>query len=354
METIISLFKKYELNKDSKIFVDLNRLIEEFLIYPDVEKLTDIINIHYILKNQGYFKLKGKKYKQIFKNENYTDIIYNYNNQSSIENKKIIKEIKNNYQIIHEIYKSSEQILKDYFENKALIHLIDEINDYQFINAFRYIDVGDIDTNNFIQKEINSSNFYFTRFKKDKGSDGCCYLNISNDENLYLINENLSKTYYTLIVIIHEFSHGYLFRKYGIESTSLFSEVNSYYNEFKYMKKLTESEIGLGDVIYNYYTYFAILSNILKKKINILNTNYIDNFIYVFGILVSFEFFEMYEIDKDKANFYIDYIFRNIKNYGIIEILKKTNISIEKLKSGETVKKLIKKYDNLRNKTNNI
>jgi oligoendopeptidase F len=84
----------------------------------------------------------------------------------------------------------------------------------------------------------------------------------------------------------------------------------------------------------------------LNNKFKLIKYQDYYNYTYITGQLLSFYFYEMHKKEPDKCEYYIDYFCSNLDSYGPYDLLRKLNVDVEQLSSGETMKRMIKEYNN--------
>ena len=331
-------------SETNEIILEFYKLINIYIkdSVKDINILHDIISLRDLIENKLMLEYDKNKYMNIFKHnvdtfDKWCETIDNHY-IDQINSLNLEKDILNN------IINNNHNILKSMFNKKNLIIDQERIPSNLFLNIFDILD--DEHFKKFLKNEIEKGHVLFMKSEIKMFPNGISHFNISDSFNFYLVENNIQHSYMSAIIIVHELTHSYIYRKYGVDD-EIYHEVAPYYNEFKFMQKLENNNLGIKDSIINYYSILSSL-NLIKKGINkINNTDDIENYKYLLGILVSFELFEMYLKDNEMGDYYFKNLIKNLSDFDIINQLKNSNIDIERIESGETTKSLVKKYNSL-------
>jgi len=324
------LKQKFECIEDEKTKLSIlhdityiNNILENILLIDDKEYGYDVLyneNIHYLRK---------------LKLEDVIEI-----------NAELIK-INSNKKVYKEIFRQTKRSIINQKIDYTLENIpIQEISKEDFYNTLYNIPLGEF--SDFLKTEIEKGSLYLDiseYYKTSSIVDGEC-LGINHlNKNYYVVSSCYKYYYLTMFTIIHEISHSYIDKKTNnFLVNNVFREVFPIFNEFKSMDYLYQNCIGIIDVISNHKESLYKLKLVLTNN-NIDLCSRFNQYTYLLGPLIAYMFYEKDKIDPEKCTYNMNYFYNNVEAYEKIKLLKKSDIDIEELTSGEVVKRMIKQYN---------
>lgn len=161
-------------------------------------------------------------------------------------------------------------------------------------------------------------------------------------------------------VLIHEMGHVYHHQKqnqfkgkqvykticnYQLEVYSHYLELLSYDYFLDKVKKqdiLNLKRLTVKNLIQNYINLEFSLSYLDKKNYKENYSQYCSDYSYGRGMLLAFEFYDMYQKDKEQADFNIEHFLSETGKYDFLTTIDKYGLNKEHIESCEAVKKYIK------------
>lgn len=317
-----------------------------------LEIVQDIISISCILDD--YFFVKEKSYNYVDFRRKADDLISEVSEVNNIQVEKTIKTFEAEYSVHKNIIINSKELFnKIRCSNHIASIEPTEINKKEYYECLLSIPDKELVNHMFRQfqnKNIITFNFGFGE-NSNYEQDGVCYDIVSLNKYYHLIEVNKCFTYFSMFAIIHETSHSFVGNKYGVETFfHIYKEIMPFLNELKFMDYLNINDIGHDDSLINFNNYIKFLKRAFTKSSDVLNSKDVDVYSYIIGPLLAFYFYELEKNDPELFKKKLDFFYSKINQYEPIKLIKKINIDIEELTSGEVARRLIKKYTNSRKK----
>lgn len=313
-------------------------------IMDSILSINDILNEYLLINDRNY------NYNDIIKRNSNSLIKLKEYEYHTIKNN--INEIRKSYNINKNIYNSSK-IQISHFKNSETLKSLTatHIPRKIFYDILFNIPFGNF--SDYLDMQLKSKKLYVINLIDIDNSllDGASFSLPALNYDYNIIETYDEFSYLSMFPIIHEITHSYIERKYNTNTGfNVFREVIPFFHEFKMMDYLHSYNMGLADILTNYYEILCNMKSNLNNKFKLRKYQDYYNYTYVLGQLLSFYFYEMYKKDPDKCEYYIDYFCSNLDNYDPYDLLRKSNVDIEQLSSGETMKRMIKEYNNFYDK----
>jgi len=333
---------KRELLKD---FYRLTKMIEKETyetklldIVTSIQFIDEMLNNYCMVYSDQYdFNKMYIKYNKYFKREIHNELL---------EVKHRINQLKNNIDIYKTIHNTSREVIKNFKIFKDSVNItptnLTKEEFYSILFSLPYDQFTDHIKKQFTSKKvyIDVADDYDEIF-----SNGMEYSLKPLKKHYHVVESKNKYSYLSIFSAIHELSHSYVKNTYNTDTTfNIFGEVVPYLNEFKTIDYLINNDKGINDSIINFQGIIINLKKCYNHKFKLSNYKTYNLQQYNIGELVAFNFYEMYKSDENAYKYYLDYFCKNIDIIEPIELLKKSNISLDSLTSGDTSKRLIKKY----------
>ena len=311
--------------------------------------VQDIITISCILDD--YFFIPQKNYKYIDFSIKSSDLISELTKIIDIQTKNTKKAFESEFSTHKDIVINSKNI----FNKTKCSNYIGSIEPTE-VKKKEYYDclfsIPDKELSNHLFKQFQNKNVITFNFGFGKNSnyeqDGICYDIESLNKYYHIIEVNKNFTYFSMFTIIHESTHAFVGITYGIDTFfNIYKEVMPFLNELRFMDYLNTNNIGYSDSLINYNNYIRFLKRCFSKSNDVLKRKNMEVYSYIMGPLLAFYFYELEKQDPELFKRKLEFFYSRISEYEPIKLMKKTNIDIEELSSGEVAKRLIKKYNNL-------
>ncbi len=332
-----------------RLLKDLYKLKEQIAIEESEEQkikiMDSILSINAILNEYLLIADRNYNYNDIIKRNSSSLIKLKTSEYNTIRNN--INELKKNNNINKKIYNSSKIQIKHFEKSKTLKSLsATHISRKNFYDILFNIPFGNF--SDYLDTQLKSKKIYVINLIDIDNSllDGASFSLPALNYDYNIIETYDEFSYLSIFPIIHEITHSYVERKYNTTTAfNVFREVIPFFHEFKMMDHLNINNMGHTDITINYHEILCSLKANLNNRFKLRRYQDYYNYTYVIGQLLSFHFFEMYKRDPEKCEYYTNYFCNNLDNYAPYDLLQKSNVDIEQLSSGETMKRMIKEYN---------
>lgn len=312
---------------------------EKLNVVNDIIYISQILNRYFLIYDDefGYKELE-LEFRDLFKKSNKID-------KENLKNSSLI--LKENYDIYNKILLSLRSNLKQVnLKTKKLENNINKLTYKQFYDTL--FDLIDDEYKNHIMLQLKQKRVHISEIicpKKSISRDGSSIKIETLNKTYNIVETNIKYSGITMLLIVHEALHSYVEMKYNFNSVfNIYREVIPIFGEFKMMDKMLNNNSFISDVIINWKELFENLKHCSKRSLNYILQNPSDRYYYIIGQLIAFYFFDIYKSDPEYCDNIVQYFCTNMNKLEPLELLKKIDLEIEELISGEIANNMVKKY----------